>query len=339
MIYSENNKGFTLTELLVAMAVFLVLVAFLYPTFSFIKSQSGYIEDMEALNERAQRVIDYMSEDIRMVGFVVGPKSDIPFCQTPSAGSGVAVLRHTDGDPYDTLTFITAKAVELVGSSTCISGQSGCDVDTQDYKLDICKSSSASNSINVDASSSCLDVPIEAASSLDQNARSLITFRTEIQLPEVYIVTAYNSKTITLNKDLVKTVEPGTPVFTLRQYEYNVSGRTLRRAFWRKDCTEYSIRIDEANGNRGGIDGLQFEYISVDPISGQTTTSTPPADLNDLKAVRIWLLVRSERPDRNYTDTASYTLGSTTGVTVGPFNDNYRRVLINKVVEVKNLAM
>jgi hypothetical protein len=142
-----------------------------------------------------------------------------------------------------------------------------------------------------------------------------------------------------LDKDLVKTVEPGTPVFVLRQYEYNVSGRTLRRAIWKKDCNTYSIKIDTANGNRGGIDGLQFEYISVDPITGQTTTSTPPTDLNDLKSVRIWLLVRSDRADRNYTDTASYTLGSTTGVTVGPFNDNYRRVLINKIVEVKNLAM
>jgi prepilin-type N-terminal cleavage/methylation domain-containing protein len=355
MMSSKNIRGFTLIELLVSMAVFLVLIGFMYPTFTFIKDQSSKISDIEALSERGQRIIDYIAEDIKMVGFVVGPKRDIPYCMTPSPGSGVSVLVHSDGAPFDSLRFIKAEPVEIVMSATCINAQTGCDTDTVDYKLDICTEVANPDQIAVDASKSCLStelVPTSETGGLDVNAKSLITFRTEIQLPEVYVVTNYSTKTITLDKDLVKAVTPGTPVYALRQYEYsvedpNTTPATLRRLSWSKDCDTYPVDIDEAVSTDGGIDGLQFEFIVYDSISGSLITqSTPPSELNDLRAIRIWLLVRSERADRSYKDSNSYALGSLdaqgdviTGVTVGPFNDNYRRILLTRTVEVKNLAM
>jgi type IV pilus assembly protein PilW len=50
-------------------------------------------------------------------------------------------------------------------------------------------------------------------------------------------------------------------------------------------------------------------------------------------AVRIWLLVRAERTERGYVNNTTYTYA---GVTRGPFNDGYRRVLVSKTIYLRN---
>jgi type IV pilus assembly protein PilW len=50
-------------------------------------------------------------------------------------------------------------------------------------------------------------------------------------------------------------------------------------------------------------------------------------------AVRIWLLVRAERTERGYVNNTTYSYA---GVTRGPFNDGYRRVLVSKTIYLRN---
>jgi len=49
--------------------------------------------------------------------------------------------------------------------------------------------------------------------------------------------------------------------------------------------------------------------------------------------VRIWLRVRAERPEQGFVDTATYTYAD---INHGPFNDNYRRLVVSKTIYLRN---
>ncbi len=364
----KDTKGLTLTELLVAMSVFLILVAFMYPTFSFIGRQNDYINASESIAHRGQRIIDYLAEDIRMAGFVVGPKDNIRICpgfDTEHPSSGVAAIRLNDNydtnGRYDALTFLTSVIVEVdQNKASCITGQ---DVyGTTDYELDVASNAAIGDtSITVDASRSCIATSLINPNSITQNAKALIAFETASQISNIYTVTDFSNNIITLTPGLELAVTTGSPVYAVREYRYDVVAdttgnvRELRRSVLAKNCVYSPVVIDPVSGENGGIDGLQYEFISINRVTGELElSSTLPTELGDLKAIRIWLLVRSSVPDRFYTDTdadpsatgiQNYVLGTddgtgspVTGVTIAPFGDHYRRLLLNKTVEVKNLA-
>ncbi len=79
------------------------------------------------------------------------------------------------------------------------------------------------------------------------------------------------------------------------------------------------------------IYNLEFYYTLDD---GSQTLA--PADPSKIRIVEISLLVRSSKPDRDYTDTQTYTTAS--GASWGPFNDHYRRRLITFSVQCRNLG-
>lgn len=54
----------------------------------------------------------------------------------------------------------------------------------------------------------------------------------------------------------------------------------------------------------------------------------------DIRAVRVWILGRSLRPERSYVDRHQYSVGSRV---LGPFNDNFRRWLISEIIHCRNL--
>jgi type IV pilus assembly protein PilW len=67
------------------------------------------------------------------------------------------------------------------------------------------------------------------------------------------------------------------------------------------------------------------------------TTAVPctASQLMNAVAVRIYVLVRSEKTTPGYTDDKTYTLGSTT---LGPFNNGYKRHLFTQTVRVTNVS-
>ena len=58
-----------------------------------------------------------------------------------------------------------------------------------------------------------------------------------------------------------------------------------------------------------------------------------PAEPTAVRGIRIALLVRDLRPDRDYLDTATYRLGNRH---YGPYRDRFRRILVSQMVEIKN---
>jgi len=67
------------------------------------------------------------------------------------------------------------------------------------------------------------------------------------------------------------------------------------------------------------------------------TTGSPctAAQFMNVTAVKIYVLVRSREPSKEFTDTKTYTLG---GTTMGPFNDRFRRHVYVTTVRLPNVA-
>ena len=92
---------------------------------------------------------------------------------------------------------------------------------------------------------------------------------------------------------------------------------------------EFGIDTDPfGTANRGSID----RYVNPgDPIiTPGSATFNPDAEI---LAVRIWFLIRAERTENGYKDTAVYQYADQN---LGPFNDGYRRMLVSKTIYMRN---
>jgi type IV pilus assembly protein PilW len=80
---------------------------------------------------------------------------------------------------------------------------------------------------------------------------------------------------------------------------------------------------------------LNTRFYHANAVSATAnSTTTTPSEWDAVNSVRIWLLVRSTNPEVGYVNANTYTLGD---VTVGPFNDGYRREIYSTVVQLRNI--
>lgn len=354
-----KKRGFTLLELLMSLSFFAILSAMMYTTFNLIQKQVTITGSDNSLSDKGQRIMAFMEEDIRMIGSLLGPDARIPYCigsTVPPAAPNV--LTYTNGTPYDTLQFLTSIPVLINETSACMATQQDLAGNPRsDYFLtSVGESVAGGASVNVDAGASCYG-DIAVTTTPTDTGRSLVTFDSLIlsaaavagNAPQVYYQLDSLGTTLTFKDGLQQNVPDNSIVYAVRQYRYWVdttSGmRNLRRMGWDKACntggdvTVDLIETSNTANTLGGVDGLKYEFTYLDTISNTLVTQATLPPLTQLKSITVWLLLRSDKFDQNYNNTTAYTLGSTSAkITLGPFNDNYRRVLLYKTVEVKNLA-
>lgn len=97
---------------------------------------------------------------------------------------------------------------------------------------------------------------------------------------------------------------------------------------------EFGVDVG-TNGVKGEKDGLVDGYVNA---SGVTDTAGPPEirgwSNGEVQSVRIWLLIRTERKDKD--DISSAQTFTIAGNTVTKPNDGYRRHLVTSVVKLRN---
>ncbi|MDY0220203.1 MAG: PilW family protein [Desulfobacterium sp.] len=80
---------------------------------------------------------------------------------------------------------------------------------------------------------------------------------------------------------------------------------------------------------------VEFNYLMAD---GTFTSAPAAATFNDIRGVRISLLVRAAQADSKFTNTRTYT--SASGATWGsPYNDQFRRWLLITTIKCRNLGL
>jgi type IV pilus assembly protein PilW len=69
-------------------------------------------------------------------------------------------------------------------------------------------------------------------------------------------------------------------------------------------------------------------------VPDKYTTGPSASDLQTAVTARIWLLMRTAKPEAGYTDTKTYTMANMG--TFGPANDHYRRRVYTTTVQLRN---
>jgi prepilin-type N-terminal cleavage/methylation domain-containing protein len=351
--YPKGLCGYSLIEMVVTLALFGIITALMYGTFTVVQRQVALTSSDTSLAAKGERILTFIEDDIRMIGYLLGPDARIPYC-TGSTVPPVSpnVITHISSTPYDTLQFITSQPVMISESAECFGNQQALNggAAPSDYFLTTVDTTvTGSNTVKVDAQSSCFD---DISS---EDGRSLITFDSLLLsaatiagiAPKLYYqVDSLQGTSATLTDTLQQDIPHNSTVYVIRQYKYSVTTtggkRNLVRTSWDRKCGEDPVKLIETSSSStaaGGVDGFKVEFTYFDAIKNIMVTQATLPPLSQLKTVTVWLLIRSDRIDNNYSDTSTYVMGrSQDKITRGPFNDHFRRLLITKTIEVKNLV-
>ncbi|GAB4484681.1 MAG: hypothetical protein OHK006_09540 [Thermodesulfovibrionales bacterium] len=326
-----SNSGVTLVELMVAMVIFLIFIALALPAFTFISNKVGEVQARQELNKKGQRVLEYIAEEVRLAGLFVGGNPAVTFCGEANPTNS---LVHTAGNPYDTLVFLTS---EQATTSTGVG-------DPFLRLTATAATGTATFTVNEARNTNSRITPDPDPA--DNNGRSFITFDSLAPtiLNRAYRVSTYNlgSTSLTVSPPLEQAINANSNIYLVARKRISVNGRDLQMVRWNANCSLNPDNLIAAHDRQGGtawggVDALQFEYVMSD---GTVTGSISAADITNVRAVNIWILLRADFPERDFTNTTVYTVG-TNGlagtISVGPFNDSFRRMVVSKRVEVKNL--
>jgi hypothetical protein len=110
---------------------------------------------------------------------------------------------------------------------------------------------------------------------------------------------------------------------------------------WDSDCGRNPEDLLASDGDNGGVDGFHVEYGVWDSLTSTlaNTNVLPANQIENVRYITIWLLLRADFPSRSYTNSTVYVLGQSDLKNIGPFNDSYRRLLLTRTVEVKNAVL
>ncbi len=318
-----RTGGFSMVELLVAMGVFLIILAFSYPVFTATGRQERMAAMGTQLSTRGERVVEFIASRLAFTGLSIPAQDDVatplpgPCATNPGVGIKAAIDLVSAGNPYDELAFRFAREASpmLVLDSNAAPGSGSVTIAT--YRT-------------LDTTSLA-----EIGPSGTKPARHLITFDLSDDIYSVTSVAGANPWTLSLGTTLSGAIPKGSPVLVVRQEGFRVSGdgNDLQLVSLAEDCSERLTVLD------GNTEALQFQFIDKDGVIQETV-----ADPADVRAVIVSLLIRSTLPDPDYTDpNDSYVVGISGGITrtlqTSPVNEKkYYRRLFTRIVEVRNIA-
>jgi type II secretory pathway pseudopilin PulG len=305
-------RGHTLVELLVAMGLAALVGTIVLPAVFSLQARGLAEVSRSDLQERGERLLRFLDNDLRAAAFLVGGKP-----RRVSGTPPVVVHDSAPGDPAVTL----AQAI--------VPEDGGAD---QDDVLTIVKAES-------------FFPPIHLATDASSGAMVLNLSRRPNQSPgssrEIYPapeaishVALANQRTcypvsnvgqaLQLLEGLALPAATATELLGLRAHRLYLQ-RTGRSGRLRCDDLTSDEILDDA------VDGLQFEYLLAD---GRMVDL--PSDPRAVRGIRVSLLVRDLRSDRDFLDQTVYRLGNRS---YGPYRDNFRRIVVSEMIEVKNHAL
>lgn len=307
----QSSDGVTLVELVVAMAIASIVGSLIMQMV--IGYQSSILTEVSRndLQDRAERLIRFIANDIRDTSFLLGPLPQV------ADGAPLALVHDSlSGDP-----------VEALPSSLLAE-----DFSDADDQLTIVKAVSFSPPLRLEQPAFVDEDLLELNRRPNRNPGSS---RELLPAPEAisHLVLANHrvcysvhlaEQSLQLDQPLLTDVPAGTELLGVRAYRYHLDPFSGSKRLRCDDFTSRNI-LDDA------VDGMQFEYLLDDG-----SLVSQPVNPQVVRGVRISLLVRDLRPDPNYTDATVYSLGNRT---YGPFLDHYRRNQVSQLVEVKNHAL
>ncbi len=316
---THNNSGFTMIELLVAIALGMVIIAGLFRTFK-VQQDSFVIQDqVSAMQQNLRAAMYLITRDLQMAGYYTNfdrnnrqmdwndldadslPNNNMetgrPLIFAVNNASGAGIKTDTD-----VIVIVKASREEgrLLASG---EGASASNISLSSWNLD----SESGDDLNT------------AQKKYGVLVKNDLSFAELFHLDNSGNITPPLSENYTANDRIhrgdiiIYRVEDSTPT---------------RPCLVRKNLgSDNGYQVIAEN-----IDNLQFRY----QLNDGTWVDDPAGNQVRVRAVEVLLVARTAFPQRGYRDTNSITFG---GVTIPAPNDSYRRKSLNSIVKTRNIGL
>jgi len=315
-----SMAGFTIIELLIAIALGLVILAGLFRTFK-VQHDSYVVQDqVSAMQQNLRAAMYLITRDLQMVGYYTN------FDRTARQMD----WNDLDGDNNPDTNMETGRPLIFA-----VNNASGADIKTDTDVIVIAKASTeegrllatgeSASASNISLSSWNLDS--EAGDDLNTAQKKYgVLVKNDLSFAELfYLDTSGN-----IDPPLTQNYTTNDRVHRADIIIYKVDDSTpTRPCLVRKNLGSnngYQVIAEH-------IDNLQFRYLLQD---GTWTNAPVGNDQNRVRAVEILLVARTAFPQRGYRDTSSITFG---GATIPAPNDSYRRKTLNSIVKTRNIGL
>lgn len=316
-----NKKGFSLVELLIVMAVSGILIASLASVFVTQSRTYSIHSDIGETQYAAKAVLDYIAKEIRMTGAGLRDKN-----YYFKNGTTFTVLSSINSDIGPDAIRIRGNFQGIYGNISSVLGTTIEDDDPGKETITVAYKSNGRFSVGnyITIAGPGGNAEIRLIDQISGTNKQNIGFRNGDGLN-------YNHR-------------EGTMFNCIQDLRYYVdSTGTLRRNNF------------ENNGNQPvleNVEDLQFQYGLdtngdgyIDQWVNNVSDGTNKVD--QIRAIKIWLVVRGTVPDNNFNDTSSYFLGiSSTGMvavakryTPPQAFRNYRRLIFTTTVDLRNVYL
>lgn len=330
----RRMAGLSLVELMISVAIGLIVLAAVVVIFANTSAARTELERSSRQIESGRYAVELLSNELRLAGFygelnvgaVAAPGALPDPCSTDPAIWASAIPLHLqaydNGGGAPTCIPASVKAntdiVVIRRARTCLAGVSGCPAATTGMpylQVSLCTT--------------------EAATTPDVlGLQGTATFPLRLR----NCTTAAGLRQYFVNLYFVSTDNgAGQNTPTLKRMELNGTS-------WLEtplvDGIEY-LNVNYGIDNNG--DGMPDAY-SADPTNYTytgCTTCTPVNNWTNVMTAQLFILARNIDPSPNFTDTKTYSLGTDAAgnaVTVGPFNDAYKRHVYTELVRLANPA-
>jgi type IV pilus assembly protein PilW len=328
----RKQSGFSLVELMVGMVLGLMLISGAVSIYLASKRSYVEVEQVAALTESARFAEQLMGDSLRHAGFFgqVSPSSierdpshaDVAVdCDDDEPLLGLAKVHNLDQFVYAE----TATSKDVLG---CI--------DDAMPNTDVLV-------IKHVASQPYTDGPRDSFDPNDPSqGNGVIDTPDPLRNDKTYVLTNNITGMMFDGSDTVPSM--AVPGGTAWEYQYEVF-------YIRDDAVPYLSRKILRINTSGtamelvtediaeGVEDLRVTLGYDSNNDGEVDTFKTPTTLSnwsDVQSVEVTMLTRSATRDVQYTDTKVYRLG---GGTVGPKNDNYRRLISYASVSLRNLKL
>jgi prepilin-type N-terminal cleavage/methylation domain-containing protein len=319
MIDVVNNKeGFTLAELLIAMAISLVVMGAIFLTFK--SQQDSYViqTQVSAMQQNLRAAMYILTRDIQMSGYYTNFDAD----------QFTMDWDDLDGDNEIIRPLIYARNNVADGGGDNIK-------DNTDVIVIVKASSEEGRQLDPgeDATAGIItltsrDLDNDGDDDLNDTGKKYgVLAKNDLSAAEFFEVDSAAGN-ITPPGGLTQNYDEGDWIFRADVIIYRIDEDATNPGLRRKNLgDDIGYQVVAEN-----IDNLQFQYL----LNDGTWTNNPSGQEPNVRAVEISLLARTANINRGYTDTNIYRMG---GANVGPIGDAYRRKLLCSIIKTRNIGL
>jgi len=340
----RRNTGFSLVELMVGMVLGLMLIGGAVSIYLASKQSYVEVEQVAALTENARFAEQVVGHSLRHIGFL----GEVTANKVEVASSLVATA--LDGDCNTPAEAGAYNLTRLAFAATTDDSGAALGCIDDGYVPDIGPLNDVLVIKHV-TPRPYTDGPRVGGDTTDPTVRDgIIDTPGALQNGRVYVMTSrVGGRLFDGATPPSITVGGEFPGGTAWEYQYEVlyirdgAVPRLSRKVLAYNTDTFAMEFpDEPEDLAEGVEQLQllFGYDAdgdgeVDTYKDQTAI-TAGGNWASVESVEVYMLVRSATPDAQYTDVKTYRLGD---VSVGPYNDNFRRLISHTSISLRNLKL